>query len=309
MFTSTLSGICPSTSWSGPGSVGDAASAAGGRVRSVLAASCHAGPRESRTRCGGDDCEPVGLPILVYQAISERYPYASDRHHTFMLEGARDLTEPVSRAGHPLRLPPGETPSPRASFARTRPIELPWWLPRKCPSIHSEHGQIGWHQPRRHPLSASIRRAWFPCNSSARRTHEPFSSARRRNRIYEERLHRAWEDAGARTRGGRARFAIRAVWIFRRATSRNLLASVKSITPSGPSPTPAAAPRPVTPAGTISKNSGLDGVRQTPEQSTRRRNQSAFAVSALRDGIAAADRAGGRRVGDRRARRSTWTNC
>lgn len=31
------------------------------------------------------------LPLLVYQAIPERYPYASDRHHLFMLEGVRDL--------------------------------------------------------------------------------------------------------------------------------------------------------------------------------------------------------------------------
>ena len=32
-----------------------------------------------------------GLPLLVYQAISEHYEYASDRHHTFMLQGARDV--------------------------------------------------------------------------------------------------------------------------------------------------------------------------------------------------------------------------
>ena len=31
------------------------------------------------------------LPLLVYHAISQHYEYASDRHHTFMLEGARDV--------------------------------------------------------------------------------------------------------------------------------------------------------------------------------------------------------------------------
>lgn len=31
------------------------------------------------------------LPVLIYHALSERYPYASDRHHTFILEGARDV--------------------------------------------------------------------------------------------------------------------------------------------------------------------------------------------------------------------------
>ncbi len=33
----------------------------------------------------------LGLPVLIYHALSERYPYASDRHHTFQLEAARDL--------------------------------------------------------------------------------------------------------------------------------------------------------------------------------------------------------------------------
>jgi photolyase PhrII len=31
------------------------------------------------------------LPLVVYQGLSERYPYASDRHHTFILEGAREV--------------------------------------------------------------------------------------------------------------------------------------------------------------------------------------------------------------------------
>jgi photolyase PhrII len=31
------------------------------------------------------------LPLLVYQAISQHHDYASDRHHMFMLEGARDV--------------------------------------------------------------------------------------------------------------------------------------------------------------------------------------------------------------------------
>jgi deoxyribodipyrimidine photolyase len=30
-------------------------------------------------------------PLFVYHALSERYPYASDRHHRFILEGARDV--------------------------------------------------------------------------------------------------------------------------------------------------------------------------------------------------------------------------
>ena len=37
----------------------------------------------------------LGVPLLVYHALSERYRYASDRHHTFMLEGARDVQEAI----------------------------------------------------------------------------------------------------------------------------------------------------------------------------------------------------------------------
>ncbi len=33
----------------------------------------------------------MGLPLLVYHGVSEDYPYASDRHHAFMMQGARDV--------------------------------------------------------------------------------------------------------------------------------------------------------------------------------------------------------------------------
>jgi photolyase PhrII len=35
--------------------------------------------------------DTLGLPVFVYQGLSERHPYMSDRHATFMLECARDL--------------------------------------------------------------------------------------------------------------------------------------------------------------------------------------------------------------------------
>lgn len=33
----------------------------------------------------------LGIPLLVYQGLTERYPFASDRHHSFILQGARDV--------------------------------------------------------------------------------------------------------------------------------------------------------------------------------------------------------------------------
>ncbi|MEM9702050.1 MAG: deoxyribodipyrimidine photo-lyase, partial [Planctomycetota bacterium] len=43
--------------------------------------------------------DELGLPVFVYHAISERYPFASDRHHTFMLEGARDVAAAFAERG------------------------------------------------------------------------------------------------------------------------------------------------------------------------------------------------------------------
>jgi deoxyribodipyrimidine photolyase len=41
----------------------------------------------------------LGTSVLVYQPLSERSPFASDRHHTFMLEGARDVARDLRRRG------------------------------------------------------------------------------------------------------------------------------------------------------------------------------------------------------------------
>ncbi|MFM7072366.1 MAG: deoxyribodipyrimidine photo-lyase, partial [Planctomycetota bacterium] len=39
------------------------------------------------------------LPLLVYQGLSERYPYACDRHHAFMLQGARETHRELAAQG------------------------------------------------------------------------------------------------------------------------------------------------------------------------------------------------------------------
>ncbi len=41
----------------------------------------------------------LDAPLFVYHAVSERYPYASDRHHTFLLEGARDVAAQLAARG------------------------------------------------------------------------------------------------------------------------------------------------------------------------------------------------------------------
>ncbi len=43
--------------------------------------------------------DQLGCPTLVYQGLSENYPYASDRHHTFVMEGARDVQRELAELG------------------------------------------------------------------------------------------------------------------------------------------------------------------------------------------------------------------
>ena len=38
-------------------------------------------------------------PLLIYHALSETYPYASDRHHMFILQGARDVQKQLADRG------------------------------------------------------------------------------------------------------------------------------------------------------------------------------------------------------------------
>lgn len=43
--------------------------------------------------------QKFNLPLLVYHAISDHYQFASDRHHTFMLQGARDVQQQFEAMG------------------------------------------------------------------------------------------------------------------------------------------------------------------------------------------------------------------
>ena len=41
----------------------------------------------------------LGLPMLVYHGLSEAYPFASDRHHAFLLQGHRDVQRELADRG------------------------------------------------------------------------------------------------------------------------------------------------------------------------------------------------------------------
>lgn len=63
----------------------------------------------------------LGVPLIVYQGLGGRHPFNNDRHHTFILEGARDAAAELEAMGirHVFWLPedPGQ-PSPLHDLAR-----------------------------------------------------------------------------------------------------------------------------------------------------------------------------------------------
>ncbi len=60
----------------------------------------------------------LGVPLVVVQGLSERYRYASDRHHTFILQGARDVAAGLASRGI------------RYALHVERPGHRVRWLPR-----------------------------------------------------------------------------------------------------------------------------------------------------------------------------------
>ena len=62
----------------------------------------------------------LGLPVLVYQGLGAGHRFDSDRHHTFILEGARDLANQLDARGIAYRLfaPQEKKRSPLRSLAR-----------------------------------------------------------------------------------------------------------------------------------------------------------------------------------------------
>ena len=76
----------------------------------------------------------LGLPVLVYQGLGGRHPYNSDRHHMFIMEGARDVQQELAHRGITYRFhlaldPGGPTPlkelTDRAALILTEDFPAP----------------------------------------------------------------------------------------------------------------------------------------------------------------------------------------
>ena len=140
-----------------------------------------------------------GIPLLVYHAISEHYQYASDRHHTFMLQGARDVQKQFAELGvsYAFHLATGDD---RQSHLVT--------LANMASVIVTEDMPV---DPPRRFLKALKAKTTTPvvcvdtaCVAPMQLVKKPFTRAFKfrsaTNKIYAERLTRAWPELHVETK-------------------------------------------------------------------------------------------------------------
>jgi len=134
----------------------------------------------------------LGLPAFVYHALSERYRYASDRHHTFILEGARDVERELAERGigHAFHL---ERPGHRGRYLEK--------LARSAAVVVTEDFPV---EPLRSwtktlatlaPVVAVDTACLVPMQSIGRAYERAFAFRRATEAARAERLERSWEEA------------------------------------------------------------------------------------------------------------------
>ncbi|MGE0347089.1 MAG: deoxyribodipyrimidine photo-lyase [Gemmatimonadales bacterium] len=84
-----------------------------------------------------EQANALGVPVLVYHGLRHDYPWASDRLHTFILQGVRDLVAAFAARGIQYAFylddrDPGETgerPSPLVALAERAALVVTDWFP------------------------------------------------------------------------------------------------------------------------------------------------------------------------------------
>ncbi|MEM7811098.1 MAG: FAD-dependent oxidoreductase [Planctomycetota bacterium] len=138
----------------------------------------------------------TGLPVLVYQGLSERYPFASDRHHTFVLEGARDVHRELAGRGVASILHV-ERPGHRGPHLKTLARAAALVVTEDIPTAPSK----GWTETLAAeagtPLWAVDTACVVPTRLTKKAYDRAFAYRNSTKRFYEERLSAVWEDVSA----------------------------------------------------------------------------------------------------------------
>ena len=137
----------------------------------------------------------LGLPLLVYQGLDERHPYANSRLHHFILEGAKEVARELREAGvsHALHVSrPGHRAPALRLLARSAAVvvtermpvpPLPQWTDRLA-----EEGTPVWEVDTACVVPMGMLQGRIDRAFRFRQAAEPY---------WEKRLTRAWPDAPA----------------------------------------------------------------------------------------------------------------
>jgi hypothetical protein len=140
--------------------------------------------------------DAIDRPVFVYQGLSERYPYASDRHHSFILEGARDVHRDLAARGIASALHverPGHTGPHLRTLAERAALVVTEDLP--VPPL------TAWTARLRDQVSTAVWAVDTACILPMRLSRRPDRAFRFRKataRAREERLDAGWEDRPVR---------------------------------------------------------------------------------------------------------------
>ncbi len=142
------------------------------------------------------------LPVLVYQELSERSPYASDRHHMFVLQGARDLGAQFSRRGitYAFHL---ETRKHRAGQLLELARRAAVVVTEDLPIEETRRASAELASAAAAPLMCVDTACVVPARLVGRAYERAFEYRNATKHLYESRLDRVWEDVEPNLRGCR----------------------------------------------------------------------------------------------------------
>ncbi|NNF26950.1 MAG: deoxyribodipyrimidine photolyase, partial [Gemmatimonadetes bacterium] len=133
----------------------------------------------------------LGAPVLVYQGLGGPHRYNADRHHTFIMQGARDVQHELDERGityafHLGRDPDATTPLHVLADAATLVVTedfpappFPEWTRRLARSV-------------RPPVWAVDSRCIVPMQSLGKSFARAFQFRKATNHAFAERVHRPW---------------------------------------------------------------------------------------------------------------------
>ncbi len=131
------------------------------------------------------------LPLLVYHGLSESYQYASDRHHTFILEGARDVQAAFDRMGisYAFHL---ERPGSDSDYLRQLAVSAAIVVTEDMPVPPASSFLASLSSGLTTPILCVDTACVVPMQLTGRAYDRAFEYRRRTEKLYRERVTRPW---------------------------------------------------------------------------------------------------------------------